>query len=135
MPKWSQNRSKIDTKTHQESMPKLITEKIRKVIKNHVSLNGKIIEVHWKNTCFWWFRKFHVRTGKVSTKLQKWDRNPSQNLWKVDTKIMLEKGITKTLKTIKTMFENKCEPWEKMNEKHAKTNWTTMKKEGRGPVR
>ena len=38
--KGSQNGAKINTKSHQKSMPKMITEKIRKIIKNHVSLNG-----------------------------------------------------------------------------------------------
>ena len=46
-------------------MLKLVTEKIRKIIKNHVSLNSKIIEIHWKNNGFWWFRRLHVRMVKV----------------------------------------------------------------------
>ena len=32
-------------------MPKLVTKKIRNIIKQHVSLNSKIMEVHCKNTC------------------------------------------------------------------------------------
>ena len=44
--------TKIDAKSHQKSMPKLVTKKIRKVIQNHVSLNGKIIEFHCKNNGF-----------------------------------------------------------------------------------
>ena len=52
MPKGFQNGSKIDTKTHQESMPKLVTKKIGKIIKNHVSLNGKIIGIHCKTNIF-----------------------------------------------------------------------------------
>ena len=52
MPKWFQHGANIDTKTHQQSMPKLVTERISKIIKNHVSLNGKIIEIHYKNFCF-----------------------------------------------------------------------------------
>ena len=31
---------------------KLVTEKIRKIIKNHVSVKSKIIEIHWKNNGF-----------------------------------------------------------------------------------
>jgi len=42
----------INAKTHQKSMPKLVTKRIRKVIKNHVSLNDKIIEFHCKNNNF-----------------------------------------------------------------------------------
>ena len=52
MPKGSQNRAEIDAETHQKSMPKLVMEKIMKIIKNHVSLNVKIIEIHCKNKCF-----------------------------------------------------------------------------------
>jgi hypothetical protein len=52
MPKGSQNGVKIDAKTHQKSMPKLVTTRIRKIIKNHVSLKGKIIEFHCKNNGF-----------------------------------------------------------------------------------
>ena len=47
--KGCQNGIKIDAKTHQKSMPKLVTKKIMKVIKNNVSLNGKIIEIHCQN--------------------------------------------------------------------------------------
>ena len=46
------NGAKIDAKTHRKLMPKLVTEKIRKIINNHVSLNGKNIEIHYKNNCF-----------------------------------------------------------------------------------
>ena len=38
--------AQINAKTHQKSMPKLVTKRIRKIIKNHVSLKGKIIEIH-----------------------------------------------------------------------------------------
>ena len=40
----------INAKTHQKSMPKLVTKRVRKLIKNHVSLKGKIIEVHFIKT-------------------------------------------------------------------------------------
>ena len=53
MPKGSHNGTKNDAKTHQESMPKLVTNKIMKLIENHVSLNGKIIENHCENKCFY----------------------------------------------------------------------------------
>ena len=33
-------------------MLKLVTEKIRKIIKNHVSLKSKIIEIHWRTNGF-----------------------------------------------------------------------------------
>ena len=48
VPKWSQ----IDAKTHQKSMPKQVNKKIMKIIKNHVSLHGKLIHIHCeKNIC------------------------------------------------------------------------------------
>ena len=42
IPKWNQHR--CDAKTHRKSMPKLVMEKIRRIIKNHVSLNGKTLK-------------------------------------------------------------------------------------------
>ena len=105
MPKGFQKGTGIDAKTHRKSMPKLVTKKIRKIIKNHVSLNGKNIEIHCKNKCSWWFRRLHVRKGKVSTKHAKWDQSPSENLWKIDTKVMLEKGVHKTWKFIKKVIQ------------------------------
>ena len=52
MPKGSQNGAEINTKAYQKSMPKRVTKNIMKIIKNHVYLNGKIIEIHCKNMCF-----------------------------------------------------------------------------------
>ena len=46
--KWSRN----GTKTNENSIQKQVTGNIMKVIKNHVSLNGKIIQIHCKNNCF-----------------------------------------------------------------------------------
>ena len=83
----SQNGIKIDAKTHRKSMPKLVTKRIRKIIKNHVSLNGKSIEIHLKNKCFWCFRRLPVRTGKVSKNI----KSDTKIHPKIDTKIMLEK--------------------------------------------
>ena len=37
------------TKTNENSILKQVTGNIMKIIKNHVSLNGKIIEIHCKN--------------------------------------------------------------------------------------
>ena len=47
-----QNRAEIDAKTHQKSMPKLVSKKIKKIIKNYVSLKGKINQTHLKNNGF-----------------------------------------------------------------------------------
>ena len=54
MPKGSQNRAEIDAKTHNKKKrePNRVMKKIMKIIKIHVSLNGKIIEIHCKNKCF-----------------------------------------------------------------------------------
>ena len=51
-PKGSQNGAEIDAKTHQQSMPKQVLKKIMKIIKNHVSLKGKIIQIHCRNYGF-----------------------------------------------------------------------------------
>ena len=40
-----QNGAEIDAKTHQQSMPKQVSKKIMKIIKNHVSLKGKIFQI------------------------------------------------------------------------------------------
>ena len=50
--KGSQNDAEIDAKTHQKSMPELVSKKIREIIKNHVSLKSEIIEIHLKNNGF-----------------------------------------------------------------------------------
>ncbi len=86
-------------------MPELVSKKIREIIKNHVSLKSEIIEIHWKNNGFWWFRRLHVRTVKVSKKHQKWDQIPSEIQWKIDTKNMLEKREPK--------YENSSKKWSK----------------------
>ena len=52
MPKGCQNGTTIDAKTHQQPMPKMVTEKIIKAIIIHVFLNGKIICIHCKNNGF-----------------------------------------------------------------------------------
>ena len=51
-PKRSRNGAEFDAKTHQKSMPELVSEKIKKIMKIHVSLKSKIIEIHWKNNGF-----------------------------------------------------------------------------------
>ena len=101
--KGSQNGAEIDAKTHQKSMPELVSKKIKEIIKNHVSLKSEIIEIHWKNNGFWWFRRLHVRTVKVSKKHQKCDQFPSEIQWKIDTKNMLEKREPK--------YENSSKKW------------------------
>ena len=40
-PKRSRNGAEIDAKTHQKSMPELVSEKIKKIIKNHVLERSK----------------------------------------------------------------------------------------------
>ena len=44
--KGSQNAAEIYAKTHQKSMQEKVLKKIRKIIKNHVSLQKEIIEIH-----------------------------------------------------------------------------------------
>ena len=95
-----QNGAKIDAKMHQKSMPKLVSKKIRKIRKIHVSLNGKIIETHQKNKRFGCFRRLHVRTEKVSNKHQKLNQNPSTNRKTIDTNFIFEKVMHKLQKLI-----------------------------------
>ena len=52
MPKGFQNGAGTDATTRQKSIAKLVTKNIMETIKNHVSLNGKIIEIQNKNNCF-----------------------------------------------------------------------------------
>ena len=42
----------FDAKTNQKLILKQITEKIRKITKNHVSPKNKIIEIQWKTNVF-----------------------------------------------------------------------------------
>ena len=44
--KGSQNGAEINAKTHQKSMPELVSKKIEEIIKKHVSLKSEIIEIH-----------------------------------------------------------------------------------------
>ena len=46
----SPNGGKINAKTHQKSLPKLVAKKIMEIIKNHVSL--EIIQIHLKTNVF-----------------------------------------------------------------------------------
>ena len=52
MPKGFQNGTQIDATSHRKSMPKPVTKKIRKSIKNIVSLNGINIEFNYKTIVF-----------------------------------------------------------------------------------
>ena len=70
MPKECQHGAKIDAQTHQKPMPKLVTNKIIKVIKINVFLNGKIILIHCKNNGFEGFAGCARERKKVSNKLQ-----------------------------------------------------------------
>ena len=120
MKKHLKKGAQINAKSHQKSMPKLVTKKIRKIIKNHVSLNRKNIEIHWKNACFWWFRRLHVRTGKVSKTHKKGHQNPSKNRWTIDTKNMLEKGMQKSWNNIKKWAKKGSEINKKLRKKRSK---------------
>ena len=67
VPTWSQNQYQKSSKINAQTG----NEKDYKNIKNHGSLNGKIIEIHCKSTFFLWLRRLHVRTVKISKKHQK----------------------------------------------------------------
>ena len=118
--KGSQNGAEIDAKTHQKSMTELVSKKIREIIKNHVSLKSKIIEIHWKNNGFWWFRRLHVRTVKVSKKHQKRNQISFEIQWTINTKNMLKKRMPK--------YENLSNKWSKKGTKiHQKSLQKSMR--------
>ena len=52
IPKGSQNGAELNAKTHQQSMPKQVSKKIMRIIKNNASLKGDIIQNHCKNNGF-----------------------------------------------------------------------------------
>ena len=90
MTKGCQNGAENDADTHHKSMPKQVSKQIRTIIKNHISLNGEIMEFHGKNKCFWRFSRLRAQTEKVSNKQQKWYQNPIRNQWQIHVKFMLE---------------------------------------------
>ena len=51
-PKGFQNGAEIDGKTHPQSMPKQVSKQIMKMSKNHVSLKGKIFQIHCESNGF-----------------------------------------------------------------------------------
>ena len=140
LPKWSRNRfqnaSKINARTG--------FRKMREIIKNHVSLKSKIIEIHCKNNGFWWFRRLHVRTVKISKK--------HQNETKFHPKFN-EKSIQKTCskkespnmkthqkndpkmepKSIKNHSKNRCE--KRYEKKGAIPEKTLARQNARNPQR
>ena len=71
------------------------------------------------NKCFCGFRRLHVRTVKVSNKHQKWDQNPSQNRWTIDTNFMIEKWIPKTWKLINKVIKKVVGNEKQLEKKHA----------------
>ena len=72
-------------------MPKLVKEKIRKIIENHVYLNGKLIEIHCKNKLFDGLEG--CMCGRE--RYQKNIKNEINIHPQIDTKTMLEKGVPK----------------------------------------
>ena len=77
-------------------MPKLETKKIKNFIKNHVSLNGKIIQIHCKNKCFQGLAGC-VREQKRYPKNTK---NAIEIHPQIDINLMLEKMMRKAKKII-----------------------------------
>ena len=89
----------------------------------------KSLKFIWKTMFFWWFRRLHVRMVKVWKKYQKWDQNPSEIQWKINTKNMLEKRA-KIWKLIKKLIQkwsqnpSKSIP-KKMRKKQQKKTYQT----------
>ena len=71
MPKGYKQCTKIGTQTHQTNAKTGNEKKEVETIKNHVYLNGEIIETHCKNTCFLRFRRLRARTKTVLKTHQK----------------------------------------------------------------
>ena len=60
MPKGCQNGTKLDTRTHDKSMPKLVKTKIMKIIQI------KFLSIVKSSKPFLRFSRLHARTEKVS---------------------------------------------------------------------
>ena len=71
-------------------MPKLVTKKIRKIIKNHVSLNCKNIEIHNKTGVLDGLEGCMCERERYQKNIETETIHP-----KIDTKIMLEKVMQK----------------------------------------
>ena len=95
-PKGYQNEVGIDAKTHQQSMPKQVSKKIMKIIKNHVSLKGDIIQIHCKNNGFEGLAGCARERKRYQQKPSKVTPKSIPKSMKIDTNFMLEKGIPKT---------------------------------------
>ena len=65
MPKGFQNGAEIDAKTHQKSMPELVSEKIKKIMKIHVFLKAQNTLKYRKGHHKQGFRTMSARTGEV----------------------------------------------------------------------
>ena len=135
------NGAEIDAKTHKKSMPKLVSKKIREIINNHVSLKGKTFKIHLKNKCFLCFRKLHVWTVKVSQKHQKWDQNPSNNRWTIDTNFIFEKVMHQLQKIIQNGAQKGANNYQSIYQKRIRKKigkrWSGPPQPGRpsAPVR
>ena len=70
-----------------------------KVIKNHVSLNGKIIHIDSDNNGFWML-SLRARTEQCIKQTSKWYQNPSPNPWNINAESTLEKMIQKHRKSV-----------------------------------
>ena len=59
-----------EVRSHQNPMPKQVAKQIMNIIKNHVFLMCKNMQIHCKGHCFWRLCSLGVRTEKVSDKNQ-----------------------------------------------------------------
>jgi hypothetical protein len=65
-----QNGAEIYGTTHQKPMPKQVSKQIMEIIKNHVSMKGKIIQIHCNNKRFRRFSRLRAQTVKVSKNIK-----------------------------------------------------------------
>jgi hypothetical protein len=89
----------------------------------HVSLKSKIIEIHWKNNGFWWFRRLHVRTVKVSKNKTKMRPKSIRNSMKNRYKKHARKKKAKKWKHIKKVIQKWSPNPEKWPPKIDCENW------------
>ena len=87
MPNGCQDGAKIDAKTHQKSMPKLVKKKIMNMVNSFKCIEKtNIIKVS----------QVACANGKGIRKTLKMMQHPSQHQRTIDTNFMLEKVMRKT---------------------------------------
>ena len=93
---------KTDAQIFQITLPKQVSDNIMKIIKNHVFLNGKIIQIHCKNNGFWRFCSLRARTERESNNI----KTETEIQLKIDTKPMWKQCSNKWCQNDGKFIEN-----------------------------